>query len=502
MTVPVLPADHPAIVKLRHWRRDPDGPIDFVREQFGVEPDEWQKRFLRALTSKLSGAIRICLLACAGPGKTAALAWAVLWFISTHGEVGKHPKGVCFSCNADNLRDNLWAEIGKWLQRSKFLQFSFEYTKERLFNKQYPEDWFISARTFSQKANPEEIGRTLSGLHGAYVGIFGDETASIPVQMLKTAEQAMSNVELGLIAQAGNPIDLGGMLHESAIIQREKWIVIEITGDPDDPARSPRVDVEWARDQIQRYGRDNPWVMAYVLGKFPPSSINTLLSIEDVQEAMRRKPPYDSYAFAQKRIGVDVARFGDDRTCIVKRQGSMVWQPIILRNLQSDEIAGRVVHEKREFKSEVELVDDTGHWGHGTIDCLRTWGHNPVAVLFHGKPDDPRYGTKRDEMWMRMAEWVKTGGSLPKDCPDWLPELTQATYTYVNGKLKVEDKDSMKKRLGRSPDVADGLCCSFAILEMPTSVDELGRKLLTTPGREATSAGSLESDPYKWREPT
>ena len=47
-------------------------------------------------------------------------------------------------------------------------------------------------------------------------------------------------------------------------------------------------DHEWAKEQIATYGRDNEWVMAFILGEFPPGSINTLISPELVDKAMKR----------------------------------------------------------------------------------------------------------------------------------------------------------------------------------------------------------------------
>lgn len=475
----VISTVSPAVLKLYHWRFTPDGSIDFVRENFKVEPDPWQKEALRWLSNrgKLPRDQRLALQACAGPGKSALEAWAGWWFISVNGDKGKHPKGAVFSCNADNLRDNLWAEFGKWMQRSPFLKATFEYTKERIFNRDHPDDWFISARTFSQRANPDEIGRTLSGLHAPYVFIAGDETAGIPVSMLKTAEQALSNVEFAKVMQAGNPIDLSGMLYEAAVNQRERWTVIEITGDPDDPLRSPRVDKAWAEEQIRLYTRENPWVKAYVLGRFPPASINSILSAEEVREAMARAPREVEFYWAQKRIGVDVARFGDDRTVIIKRQGCVSYKPEIMRNSDTMEIADRLDVIQHEYKAELVLIDDTGHWGHGVYDRANRGGYRALAVMFHGKPGDPRYGTKRDEMWLRMAEWVKGGGALPNE-PELMAELTVPTYTFVNGKLKVEDKDQIKKRLGRSPDIADALACTFAVTEQPSQFDQAGRMVI------------------------
>src|SRR5574338_1652203 len=106
------------------------------------------------------------------------------------------------------------------------------------------------------------------------------------------------------------------------------WHTIRITGYPDDHNRSPRIDIDWAREQIKLYGRDNPWVMAYILGKFPPSSINTLLGPDEVAESIGRHLTEDKYGFAQKRIGVDVSRFGDDRTIIFPRQGLSAFTPV------------------------------------------------------------------------------------------------------------------------------------------------------------------------------
>ena len=60
-----------------------------------------------------------------------------------------------------------------------------------------------------------------------------------------------------------------------------------------------------------------------------------------------------------------------------------------------------------------------------------------------------------------MADWVKSGGALP-NVPELVAELTTPTYTFVGGKIMLEDKDQVKKRLGRSPDLADALALTFA----------------------------------------
>lgn len=438
-------------------------------ENFGVVPDKWQEQALNVFPSQDPDKIRISLQACAGPGKTALEAWCGWNFTMCYGEKGEHPKGAAVAVTYDNLKDNLWPEFAKWQSRSELLKRAFEWTKERIYAKDHPETWFLSARSFSKSANPEEQGRTLSGLHSKYVLFLIDESGEIPVAVGRAAEQAVSSAKWVKILQAGNPSSLEGMLYAAATHLRHLWHVIRITGDPDDPNRSPRIDIDWAREQIKVWGRDNPWVMSFILGIFPPSSINTLLGPDMVEAAMARTLRKDAYEHSQKRIGVDVARFGDDRTVLFPRQGLAAFKPVLLRNARTNEIAARLAVAKKNWNSEVEFVDDTGGYGAGVIDSYLQAGLSAQAVNASGKAIDPRFYNTRAECWWNMAEWVKRGGCLPK-MPELVKELTAPTYTFQNGKLIIEPKDQIKKRLGYSPDLADALSLTFFLPDMPAAL--------------------------------
>jgi hypothetical protein len=74
-------------------------------------------------------------------------------------------------------------------------------------------------------------------------------------------------------------------------------------------------------------------------------------------------------------------------------------------------------------------------------------------------------------MWPEMAEWVKHGGALPP-MPELVGELTVPTYTFVGGRFMLEEKDEIKERLGRSPDLADGLALTFAMPDQPGEILE------------------------------
>lgn len=495
--------DERATRKLRSWR-EPRGILRFVDEELQAKPDAWQEEAALAFESKDPTKQRIALQACAGPGKSAVLAWCGWWFFSTQGDRLEHPKGLATSVTSDNLKGNLWAEFSKWQQRSTFLSEFFTWTAGAIFLNSQPNTWRLEARSWPKSANAETQGKTLSGLHAKYVLILIDESGDIPTTVLRAGEQALSNCAFGKILQAGNPISLDGMLYSAATVLRHQWFVIRITGDPQVATawvHSPRLRVLhkpdaaglcvcpacWSAQQIDTYGRDNPWVKSYILGEFPPASINALLGVDEVEAAMKRHLRKDAYEWGQKRLGVDVARFGDDRTVIFPRQGVAAFKPVIMRAARTTNIAARVAKGFNDWKAELILIDDTGHWGHGVVDSLITAGYPCTPIIASDPAIDRRYKNRRAEMWLEMAKWVRAGGALPP-LPELTRELTTVTYTFLAGKFVLEDKDLVKQRLGFSPDLADGLAQTFAIPDQP------GQLMQTLRGATQTRH---EFDPFK-----
>jgi hypothetical protein len=242
---------------------------------------------------------------------------------------------------------------------------------------------------------------------------------------------------------AGNPTSIDGPLYDACTVEAHLWKMTMMTGDPEDPKRSPRVDIQWARDQIQKYGRNSPWVKVNVFGEFPAASFNTLLSPDEVQSAMTRHLRTDQYDWSQKRLGIDVARFGDDLTVIFPRQGLAAFKPVAMSHVRdsavSTDIASRVLLAKARWQSEIEFFDGTGGWAAGARDILVTAGHTPLMITYNAPSPDPAYANMRAFMWMKGAEWVKNGGALPK-VPELIGELTIPQYTYLNGKFQIEPK--------------------------------------------------------------
>ncbi len=455
--------------RVRGWR---ENPAQFAYEELKFEAgDHWQQRVFDVFPSQDPDKLRISLQACTGPGKTAILAVLNWNFLSCYGSKGEHPQGLCTSITEANLTGNLWPALSKWQQRSEYLKLAFRWTATRISSIDHPETWFIEARNWSKRADPETLGRTLSGLHAKDVMVTLDESGDIPVPVLRSGEQIFSSsYRWAKMLQGGNPTSLEGALYHAAMLARHLWYVVVVTGDPDDPQRSKRVNVENAREQIQLYGRDNPWVKATILGQFPDASINALLGIEDVERAMNQHYHPSVYSWAQKRLGVDVARFGDDRTVIFPRQGLSAFRPKVMRHPRNSsvsvDIAEAVMGAKKLWGSHSEFFDATGGWAAGAVDVMRANNYAPINVQFAAQAIDPRYANRRAEIWFKMAQWIQDGGALPK-LPEIVGELVTPTYTFSKGKFLIEEKDQIKKRLGRSPDLADALALTFGQEEMP-----------------------------------
>jgi hypothetical protein len=350
--------------------------------------------------------------------------------------------------------------------------------------------------------DPAEIGKSLSGLHGDYVIVVLDEAGNMPPILLQRAEQALSSCKRGIIIVAGNPTSKTSALY--AATQNPDYAQIRITGDPDDPDRSPRIDMKWAKAQIAEHGRADPWIKSSILGEFPERDFNGLLSPDDILKAtLRSAPPGDALVF-ERRLGVDVARYGDARSVIFPRQGRQAYMPVTIRKASGVEVARRIESAMMKWTPDgpypVAFVDDTGGYGSSVIDHLRMDYYAPVPVNVSGAADDPdHHANRRAELMARAAEWVKSGGCLP-DIEGLAEEACATLYSAENGKLKMEPKEAVKRRLGRSPDLWDAFCLTFAQPERYSDGRYRGNSGevvvdYTSAAQQVAGAGSRDSVP-------
>lgn len=203
---------------------------------------------------------------------------------------------------------------------------------------------------------------------------------------------------------------------------------------------------------------------------FTASADNVLIPIDAVSDAIARHYRADEIAQSVRVIGVDVAYTGDDKTAIIRRQGQVVWPPIIMEKADPMAVTGRLLAEIAAFRPDAVFVDDTGGYGSGVVARARELGHKVIGVQFGSKADNPRYRNKRTEMWMRLRDWIMAGGKIPDDM-SLKNDLVSPTYKVPStGIVELEPKDKIKERLGRSPDVADALALTFAFDVVPAAV--------------------------------
>lgn len=452
----------PSVAVLKEWIRN---PALFVHQNFKIDPDEWQVDYLNAYAHGKSN--RTAAAACKGPGKTAVMSWAGWHFLSMHPD----SKVPCTSITGPNLKDGLWSEFAKWQNRSEYLKKEFRWTQTRIYQKDHPETWFASARSWAQDADPEQQANTLAGIHADFLLFLIDECSNIPDGVVSAAEGALTSGKKVKLLMAGNCTRTAGPLWRAVGADRHLWNIVRITGDPDDPKRSPRINLEEARTQIAKYGRDSYIVRVNILGVFPERQADKLIDVADCEKAMRRSLHESAFQNEARVIGVDVARFGDDESVLFPRQGRMAFEPRIFRELDTRELGDQICLSIDRWNPDVVNID-AGAMGIAVYDHCRHRGYGSVvrAINFGGRAkDEERFENKRGEMWWEAAEWVRGGGCLPNQ-PMLTEELAEPVY-FHNKKNQVclEPKDDIKARIGRSPDRGDSFVLTFASPVRPPS---------------------------------
>jgi hypothetical protein len=246
-------------------------------------------------------------------------------------------------------------------------------------------------------------------------------------------------------------------------------------------------------DEVERLRRDmaeTSFSREY-LCDFTAAGDDQLISLSDLHEAAKRTPRAEAYGFAPRILGVDPARFGDDRAVLMPRQGLNCGKPESYLGLDNMALADRVAQYIERWKPDAVFID-AGN-GSGVIDRLRQLGHDVIEVHFGGKASSSRYVNKRTEMWWEMREWLRAGGSIP-NTTELLQDLAAPTYSFTpTDAIALESKDDIKKRLLRSPDMGDALALTFAY---PVRKDHGAAGMAREMGIAMRDESPLDYNPY------
>lgn len=234
----------------------------------------------------------------------------------------------------------------------------------------------------------------------------------------------------------------------------------------------------WRRKKIEELGDVALFKQEYpmnVLEAFQATSNLSLITADKVEACIN----YTSEAHISFPIqmALDVARHGDDESCIVVRQGRKVHKIERYRITNLVELAGKVVELIKEYKP-IQLSIDTVGMGIGVLDILDGWGYGSILESIgagNKAYNENKYMNVRAEMWDRMKQAIEDKIDLPKD-ERLRVDLCGLQYSYdARQRLKLERKEDMKKRGLASPDSGDALAMTYAVeLNMTEPVAPIG----------------------------
>jgi phage terminase large subunit len=229
---------------------------------------------------------------------------------------------------------------------------------------------------------------------------------------------------------------------------------------------SPRVSAAYVKEMAERYGEDSNAYRVRVLGEFPRTDDDTIIPLELVESAINRDAECNPMAAVV--WGLDVARFGGDRSALAKRKANVLLEPVrTWKGLDLMQLTGAVKAEYDGLppsERPVEILVDSIGMGSGVLDRLRELDLPARGINVSESPAlGATYANLRAELWYACRAWLAARDCrLPED-DSLRADLVAPRFKFTSsGKIQVESKDEMRKRGLPSSDCADALCLTFA----------------------------------------
>jgi hypothetical protein len=452
-----------------------DDPAGWVRAR--LEEHLWSKQI--EILESVRDHRRTAVHSCHGAGKSHIAARVAAWWIECH------PPGTAFVVSTapswPQVRAILWRYIGQ-VHRKGGLRGRVNQT-----------EWFEGNEIIGYgRKPPDNDEEGFQGIHAIYVLVLVDEAGGIPSALWKAILALLTTAECRVLA-IGNP-DYEGSEFSKMCAPGSSWNVIHIDGlgTPNFtgewvPQGTPLLDQSWVDDVIADYGADSPTYLAKVRGLFPSDRTDGAIPWSWVAKA---RDPATVAALPPLRIpvelGVDVGG-GQDLTVIRERRGPQLGRRWTVNTEDSERIVDAIVTALRVSGASSVKVD-FGGIGFGVVGSLRRRAPVEVAhqvtvqaVTFGAKAkDDDKYENVRAEMYwearlaLKDGRWFLGGtdeAGNPVIDERAIADLTEPRwFENKRDRIQIEDKEKIRKRLGRSPD--DGDAIVLAYYDPPTHVDD------------------------------
>ena len=421
------------------------------------EPKAWQRDVMNDIATHLKNPetrympLQIAIASGHGIGKSAEMGMILHWAMSTCEDCK-----IVVTANTDNqLRTKTWPEISKW-QRLAINSHWFKPTATAIISndKEHSSSWRADAIPWS-----EHNTEAFAGLHneGKRIILIFDEASNIADKVWEVAEGALTDEDTEIIWLAfGNPTRNTGRFHDCFKKYRHRWITKQI-----DSRTVEGTNKEQIKKWVEDYGEDSDFVKVRVRGMFPSASNRQFISTVDVDAAFGRFIRPEQFNFAPTIISVDPAWTGADKFVIGMRQG--LYFKVLGEYEYNDndvQMANIIAQFETQYAADAVFVDMG--YGTGIVSAGTSMGRNWMLVNFGGKSADAGCLNKRAEIWKLMRDWLKAGGVIPEDQELYNELIAPETVGRLDGKIQLESKDDMRKRVGFSPNKADALAITFA----------------------------------------
>lgn len=456
------------------WR---DDPVVFCREVLSFEPDDWQKTAMRDLAHNPKVAIK----SGQGVGKTAAEAAIFLWFLVCF----PYPRIVATAPTKQQLHDVLWSEISKWMSKSVLLSMLLKWTKTYVYMIGQEKRWFGVARTATKPEN-------MQGFHEDNMLFIVDEASGVADPIMEAIVGTLSGDNNKLL-MCGNPTRTSGTFYDAFTTDRGIYVCHTVSSL--DSTRTSKDNID---SLIRKYGKNSNVVRVRVYGEFPEQEDDVFIPLSWLEGSIRTEMSketamalgvyltesgervVDVSGVDSIDIGVDIARYGDDKTCISYKINEVVKIYKKYNGFDTVWTSGNTsqlyleLRSRFKFKGQINVKIDDGGIGGGVTDQLRLYKRTQpefcqmeIFPVNFGKPiGHKRYYDSTTYMMGVIREMVQPFDESGKPRPpqlilpndnDLMGQLSCRKYGFAGTKLKVESKEDMKKRGIGSPDEADSV---------------------------------------------
>lgn len=450
--------------RVARYRSDPAG---WVRDRLGETLWSKQQDIARSVVANRRTAVQ----SCHDSGKSYVASRLAAWWTDVH------PPGEAFVVSTaptyPQVHAILWEEIRaasrKAAARGAPLPGQIHLSDE----------WKLDDGTLvgwgRKPADTDEYG--FQGIHRRYVLVIIDEACGVPAQLWTAVEAITTNRDCRILA-IGNPDDPATEFAK-VCSPGSGWNTIRISAFdtpnftdeqvPDD-LRPLLLDPDWVEDKKRRWGVESPRYVSKVLGEFPDIGEDILITPAMIRAAQERELAPGPWGV----LGVDVARFGSDRTVFCLRRGPVARIVGDYARQSTTETTGRVVEALRNHLVDEVRVDGVGV-GAGVVDQLVEQGVDVLDMQSGAAAQDPEhFANARAEWWWAVRERFEQGDiDIDPADEDLAAQLGAIRYKYTaRGQVLIESKDEMRKRGLPSPDRADALMLTAAAPPPPEQIVE------------------------------